>query len=101
MSTSAYRLAATLRALASLRARPFVPAVMHLKSLVAAATYPVTPAMPVLFVSHGSPMNALYDNAFPRRLRQLGTSTVEQAGRRIVKDALLGFVRKVVGPAFG
>ena len=28
--------------------------------------------MPVLFVGHGSPMNALYDNAFTRSLRQLG-----------------------------
>jgi 4,5-DOPA dioxygenase extradiol len=47
---------------------------MNLKSLVAAAaSYPVTPAMPVLFVGHGSPMNALYDNAFTRSLHQLGT----------------------------
>nr|WP_262896002.1 4,5-DOPA dioxygenase extradiol [Hymenobacter rubidus] len=28
--------------------------------------------MPVLFVGHGSPMNALEDNAFTRRLRQVG-----------------------------
>ncbi|MGI4871561.1 MAG: 4,5-DOPA dioxygenase extradiol [Janthinobacterium lividum] len=47
---------------------------MNLKSLVAAAaSYPTTPAMPVLFIGHGSPMNALYDNAFTRSLRQLGT----------------------------
>jgi 4,5-DOPA dioxygenase extradiol len=46
---------------------------MNLKSLLAAAAnYPATPAMPVLFVGHGSPMNALYDNAFTRSLRQLG-----------------------------
>jgi 4,5-DOPA dioxygenase extradiol len=53
---------------------PFFSSGMNLKSLVAAAvTYPVTPAMPVLFVGHGSPVNALADNAFTRSLRQLGT----------------------------
>jgi 4,5-DOPA dioxygenase extradiol len=52
---------------------PFLSSVMNLKSLLAAAAnYPATPAMPVLFVGHGSPMNALYDNAFTRSLRQLG-----------------------------
>lgn len=47
--------------------------VMNLKSLVAAATtYPVTPPMPVLFIGHGSPQNALWDNGFTRSLHALG-----------------------------
>ena len=33
---------------------------------------PNTEKMPVLFVGHGSPMNALEDNAFTRSLRKLG-----------------------------
>ncbi len=35
-------------------------------------TLPGTDKMPVLFVGHGSPMNALEDNAFTRSLRTLG-----------------------------
>lgn len=31
-----------------------------------------TPAMPVLFVGHGSPMNAIEDNLFSRKWRQIG-----------------------------
>lgn len=33
---------------------------------------PATSRMPVLFIGHGSPMNALADNAFTRSLRQVG-----------------------------
>ncbi|MGI4733688.1 MAG: 4,5-DOPA dioxygenase extradiol [Janthinobacterium lividum] len=48
---------------------------MNLKSFVdAAAGYPLMPPMPVLFIGHGSPMNALEDNAFTRRLHQLRAS---------------------------
>lgn len=36
---------------------------------VAAAAEPVTRRMPVLFIGHGSPMNAIQDNAFSRFLR--------------------------------
>src|SRR5687768_4261783 len=32
----------------------------------------LSPRMPVLFVGHGSPMNAIADNAFTRMLRALG-----------------------------
>jgi len=32
---------------------------------------------PVLFLAHGDPMNALYDNAFTRRLAKLGTELVK------------------------
>ncbi|MGI4873767.1 MAG: 4,5-DOPA dioxygenase extradiol [Janthinobacterium lividum] len=45
---------------------------MNLQSLYkAAASYPKSALMPVLFVGHGSPMNALQDNAFTRSLHQL------------------------------
>jgi len=33
---------------------------------------PATPRMPTLFVGHGSPMNAITDNAYSRELRKLG-----------------------------
>ncbi|MBC8085087.1 MAG: dioxygenase, partial [Hymenobacter sp.] len=47
---------------------------MSLKSLYAAAAgFPATALMPVLFVGHGSPMNGLEDNAFTRSLHQLRT----------------------------
>jgi len=36
------------------------------------STLPTTPAMPVLFLAHGSPMNAIEDNPFTRSLRALG-----------------------------
>jgi 4,5-DOPA dioxygenase extradiol len=31
-----------------------------------------TPVMPVLFVGHGSPMNAIEDNPFSRKWREVG-----------------------------
>ena len=33
-----------------------------------------SPLMPVLFVGHGSPMNAIEDNEFSQTWQQLGTS---------------------------
>ena len=36
--------------------------------------FPKTAAMPVLFLGHGSPMNALYDNEFTREWHKIGTS---------------------------
>ncbi|AIZ64162.1 hypothetical protein PK28_11520 [Hymenobacter sp. DG25B] len=38
-----------------------------------ASSFQQTAKMPVLFVGHGSPMNALADNAFTQALHQLGT----------------------------
>lgn len=38
----------------------------------AAAGHPVARQMPVLFIGHGSPMNAISDNAFTQRLRVWG-----------------------------
>lgn len=45
-----------------------------------AENLPTSARMPVLFVGHGSPMNALEDNPFTRSLRQLG-QTFQQEGR--------------------
>jgi 4,5-DOPA dioxygenase extradiol len=39
---------------------------------------PVSDKMPVLFVGHGSPMNALEDNPFTRSLRKMGESLREK-----------------------
>lgn len=59
--------------LKSLVSTPLLLPIMKLKSLfTAAARYPLTPPMPVLFIGHGSPMNGLADNAFTRSLHQLG-----------------------------
>ncbi len=40
---------------------------------------PCTEKMPVLFVGHGSPMNALEDNAFTRSLKKLGEPFKKEA----------------------
>ncbi len=59
-------------------ALPFVPPLLKnpmdsLHALSAAAmAFPPTAPLPVLFVGHGSPMNALEDNAFTRALHKLG-----------------------------
>jgi 4,5-DOPA dioxygenase extradiol len=39
-----------------------------------ARDFPLTPPMPVLFVGHGSPMNAIEDNEFSRSWRGLGST---------------------------
>jgi 4,5-DOPA dioxygenase extradiol len=39
-----------------------------------ADSMPLTPRMPVVFIGHGSPMNALWDNDFTRSLARLGRS---------------------------
>ena len=46
---------------------------------------PLTPRMPVLFLGHGSPMNALGGNAYHRAWTQLGA----EFGRRYPKPALI------------
>ncbi|MCO6173711.1 4,5-DOPA dioxygenase extradiol [Flavobacterium sp. NRK F10] len=37
------------------------------------ATFPKSKKMPMLFLGHGHPMNAVFDNTFTRTLQQLGT----------------------------
>jgi 4,5-DOPA dioxygenase extradiol len=52
---------------------PLAPIAMKLQDLYAtASTFPKTAPLPVLFAGHGSPMNALEDNAFTRAMQQLG-----------------------------
>ena len=42
------------------------------------------PKQPVLFLAHGDPMNALYDNAFTRGLVKLGTELVKPSAIVVV-----------------
>jgi len=52
---------------------PLAAPAMKLQDLYAtASTFPKTAPLPVLFVGHGSPMNALEDNPFTLSLQQLG-----------------------------
>ncbi|UOR06419.1 4,5-DOPA dioxygenase extradiol [Hymenobacter aerilatus] len=52
---------------------PFASAMNSLQDLhKTASTFQKTDKMPVLFVGHGSPMNALADNPFTQTLHQLG-----------------------------
>ena len=48
-----------------------IGALTSLAETVAAAPEPARKRMPVLFVGHGSPMNAIQDNEFSRFLRGL------------------------------
>lgn len=58
--------------LKALALAPLLPPALNLQKLFAAAAgSPRTKLMPVLFVGHGSPMNAIEDNAFTRSLHQL------------------------------
>ena len=48
---------------------------MKTKDVVAAAGgFPDTPAMPMLFLGHGSPMNAIEENEFTKTWRAIGSS---------------------------
>ena len=54
---------------------PFIGVSSSLKSFAAAAeSFKTTELMPVLFVGHGSPMNAIEQNGFSATWRQLGDS---------------------------
>jgi len=46
-----------------------------------------TSKMPALFIGHGSPMNALYDNSFTRHLNALGKSLPEKPKAILVVSA--------------
>ncbi|MCB2377172.1 4,5-DOPA dioxygenase extradiol [Hymenobacter sp. BT635] len=64
---------------------PLVSA-MNLHDIHTTATsFARTERMPVLFVGHGSPMNALEDNAFTRRMKRLG----QEIRQRQVPNAIL------------
>ncbi|GAA4382962.1 4,5-DOPA dioxygenase extradiol [Hymenobacter koreensis] len=52
---------------------PFASKAMNLQDLHKVSTsFQRSEKMPVLFIGHGSPMNALEDNAFTRRIKKLG-----------------------------
>ncbi|MDP4827162.1 MAG: 4,5-DOPA dioxygenase extradiol [Flavobacteriales bacterium] len=66
-----------LKALALL---PLSAAAMKLKELrLLTDLMPATQVMPVLFVGHGSPMNAIEDNDFNRQWRKIGASIPKPA----------------------
>jgi 4,5-DOPA dioxygenase extradiol len=68
--------------LKSLALLPLVTCNMKLQEFPSIANaLPNTEKMPVLFVGHGSPMNALEDNAFTRSLRKLGEQ-FKQEGKK-------------------
>jgi 4,5-DOPA dioxygenase extradiol len=68
--------------LQSLAMLPLATCNMKLSDLSRLAdTLPASEKMPALFVGHGSPMNALEDNAFTRSLRALG-QTFQKNGRQ-------------------
>jgi 4,5-DOPA dioxygenase extradiol len=52
-----------------------MPRIRPAKEVFAAlADAPPTPRMPVLFVGHGNPMNAIEDNAYSRKWREVGSA---------------------------
>lgn len=54
---------------------PFIPFMTSLKDLEKLdAELPLSPKMPVLFLGHGSPMNAIEDNEFVRGFRNIAKS---------------------------
>lgn len=60
--------------LAALATLPLTPMAMNLQDLHALSnTFSSTPLMPVLFVGHGSPMNAIEDNVFVREMKKIGS----------------------------
>lgn len=64
--------------LKSLLAIPFIGNTMKLKDLENIANqFELTEKMPVLFLGHGSPMNAIEDNEFVREFRKLGQSLIK------------------------
>jgi 4,5-DOPA dioxygenase extradiol len=53
------------------------------------ATLPTTPRMPVLFLGHGSPMNALEGNSYYRSWQTLGAQFGSHSGAKYPKPALI------------
>lgn len=49
--------------------------------------YQRTDKMPAMFIGHGSPMNAISDNAFTRRLKEMGASVKQQPAAILVVSA--------------
>ena len=52
---------------------PFAGQAMTFKNLTKISeSFPITPQMPILFIGHGSPMNAIEDNEFSKKWNELG-----------------------------
>lgn len=52
-----------------------------------AGALPNGPKMPILFIGHGSPMNAVLDNPFTRALTRMGSEIVERPNAVLVVSA--------------
>ncbi len=64
--------------LKSMAVLPLIGSSMNLNDLTKlASTMTTTPKMPVLFLGHGSPMNAIEENEFVSAFRQLGKDLVK------------------------
>lgn len=64
---------------------PLASAAMKLNELkILTDPFPGTALMPVLFLGHGSPMNAIEDNAFTQSLKKLGASLPRPAAILVV-----------------
>ena len=70
----------TLAALASLSS-PFVTSLSSAASLPALQALKPSPRMPVLFLGHGSPMNAIEDNAWRRSWQAMGKELLARAAQ--------------------
>lgn len=67
---------------------PFAASAMKLNELKNITdAYPGTSRMPVLFVGHGSPMNAIEDNSYSRSWKSMGKSIVEKPNAILVVSA--------------
>jgi len=74
--------------LKSLSLLPFAGITMNLDALYNIAdNFKTTEQWPVLFIGHGSPMNAILDNAFTRSLTSLGKSFKEKPNAILVVSA--------------
>jgi len=74
--------------LKSLAFIPFGAAAMKLTEFkTITGNFESTSTMPALFIGHGNPMNALYDNAFTRHLTALGKSFAEKPKAILVVSA--------------
>jgi 4,5-DOPA dioxygenase extradiol len=70
----------TLAAMASLSS-PFVTSLSSAASLPALQALKPSPRMPVLFLGHGSPMNAIEDNAWRRSWQAMGKELLARAAQ--------------------
>lgn len=76
------------RFLKTLGLLPIIPSAMKLNELGRLAeSFNPSSKMPVWFIGHGNPMNALFDNAFTKSLNQMGKSLKEKPNAILVISA--------------